>query len=65
MSRKDVLLRRTNIKKKKKKKIVSYSGHDLNNNLNESEALLPDGSDLVAEEMKFGLGWNSAFTTAK
>ena len=27
------------------------------------EALLPDGSDLVAEEMRFRLGWNSTSTT--
>ena len=26
-------------------------------------AWLPDGSDLVAEEMWFGLGWNSPFPT--
>ena len=30
---------------------------------NECEALLSDGSDLVAEEMKFELGWNSTSTT--
>ena len=29
----------------------------------ECEAWLPDDSDLVAEEMRFGLGWNSTFTT--
>ena len=29
----------------------------------ECEVLLPDDSDLVAEEMKFGLGWNSTSTT--
>ena len=27
------------------------------------EVALSDGSDLLAEEMKFGLGWNSASTT--
>ena len=31
--------------------------------LYESEAWLLDGSDLVAEEMKFGLEWNSTSTT--
>ena len=30
---------------------------------NECESLLLDGSDLVAEEMKFGMGWNSTTTT--
>ena len=30
---------------------------------NECESLLSDGSDLVAEEMKFGMGWNSTTTT--
>ena len=30
---------------------------------NECEAWLPDGSDLVAEEMWFVLGWNSTTTT--
>ena len=28
------------------------------------EVALSDGSDLLAEEMKFGLGWNSTSTTA-
>ena len=27
------------------------------------EVALSDGSDLLAEEMKFGLGWNSTSTT--
>ena len=27
------------------------------------EVALLDGSDLVAEEMSFALGWNSTFTT--
>ena len=30
---------------------------------NECEALLSDGSDLVAEKMRFELGWNSTSTT--
>ena len=30
---------------------------------NECEALLSYGSNLVAEEMRFGLGWNSTSTT--
>ena len=30
---------------------------------NECESLLSDGSDLVAEEMKFGCRWNSTSTT--
>ena len=30
---------------------------------NEFEALLSDGSDLLAEEMRFELGWNSTSTT--
>ena len=30
---------------------------------NECEAWLPNDSNLVAEEMKFGLGWNSTSTT--
>ena len=29
----------------------------------ECEAWLSDGSDLVAEEMEFGLGWNSLSPT--
>ena len=32
---------------------------------NECEALLSDGSDLVAEQMRFGLGWNSTSTTCR
>ena len=29
------------------------------------EALLSDDSDLVVEEMKFGLGWNYTFPTPR
>ena len=32
--------------------------------LDECEAWVPDGSDLVAEEMEFGQGWNSPFHTS-
>ena len=50
-----VLLRRTNIKKKSLNNVsdalINWGGFV------ECEAWLPNGSDLVAEEMGFGQGW--------
>ena len=42
---------------------ITHRDQELINNGMALYALLPDGSDLVSEEMKFGLGLNSPSTT--